>query len=147
MASSPTRRGAIIEGINVTPLVDIVLVLLVIFIVTAKLVVAPAVPLDLPRASQSEALSVVFAVSIPASGPLLVDGRPLGEEALEARAREALAAEPELRAVIQAERQVSHGRVMGVLDTLMRVGLTRVAFGALPSEVGAPAEGAGQRAP
>ena len=62
MASSGPRRGGIIEGINVTPLVDITLVLLVIFIVTAKIVVTPAVPLDLPRAAGAEELQTVLSV-------------------------------------------------------------------------------------
>ena len=67
MAGGATeRRGGIIEGINVTPLVDIVLVLLIIFIVTAKIVVAPAVPLDLPKAAQSEDLQTIFSIAIRA---------------------------------------------------------------------------------
>ena len=61
MAGTGTSRG-IITGINVTPMVDVTLVLLVIFIVTAKIVVTPAVPLDLPPASKSEEVQVVFSV-------------------------------------------------------------------------------------
>ena len=53
MGGSARQGRGIISGINVTPLVDVTLVLLIIFIVTAKLVVAPAVPLDLPKASRA----------------------------------------------------------------------------------------------
>ena len=134
MASASPRRGAIIEGINVTPLVDITLVLLIIFIVTAKLVVAPAVPLDLPKASQSEELQTILSIVVPAEGPTQVDGAPTDDAALGGRARAALARDPELRAVIQADRAVSHGRVMTVLDTLKAAGLVRVAFGAVRPE-------------
>ena len=74
MAGSSPQNGAPIVGINVTPLVDIVLVLLIIFIVTAKIMVAPAVPLDLPKASHSEELQVVFSVVLPARGGILVNG-------------------------------------------------------------------------
>jgi biopolymer transport protein ExbD len=127
-----TRRG-IIAGINVTPLVDITLVLLIIFIVTAKIVVAPAVPLDLPRASQGQDVQVIFSVLLPRDGRLLVDGMPVANrEALEARARSALGENTELRAVIQADRAVPHGEVISVLDTLKRAGVSRIAFGALP---------------
>jgi biopolymer transport protein ExbD len=133
MATSAPRRG-IIEGINVTPLVDITLVLLVIFIVTAKLVVTPAVPLDLPKASQSEELQTILSVIVPADGTLQVDGVATDEATLGAKARSALARDPELRAVIQADRAVSHGRVMGVLDTLKSAGLVQVAFGAVRPE-------------
>lgn len=59
MAGGTQPRGGLIEGINVTPLVDIMLVLLIIFMVTARLVDSPAVPLDLPQASQSEDVQTV----------------------------------------------------------------------------------------
>lgn len=131
MAGTAPRRGALIEGINVTPLVDITLVLLIIFIVTAKLVVTPAVPLDLPKASQGEELQTIFSVVVPKDGPVQVDGTAVEDAALDERARAALAREPELRAVIQADRAVPHGRVMAVLDSLKGAGLVRVAFGAV----------------
>ncbi|MEY2937393.1 MAG: hypothetical protein RL033_8142 [Pseudomonadota bacterium] len=131
MASSGLRRGGMIEGINVTPLVDIVLVLLIIFIVTAKLVVSPSVPLDLPKASKSEELQTVFSVAVPVAGPMQLDGAPIADAELGAKAKAALARDPELRAVIQADKDVSHGRVMAVLDTLKVAGLSRVAFGAV----------------
>ena len=143
MAGSQTPRGGIIEGINVTPLVDITLVLLIIFIVTAKLVVNPAVPLDLPQASQGEDLQTIFAVSLTKDGQLLLDGKPLTDDKqLDARAREALAKDKELRAVIQADGDVSHRRVVGVLDQLKAAGLTRVAFGTVQAPAPAtPAAG------
>lgn len=141
MASTAPRRGAIIEGINVTPLVDITLVLLIIFIVTAKLVVTPAVPLDLPKASQSEELQTILSVIVPADGAIQVDGVATDEATLGAKARAALEQDPELRAVIQADRAVPHGRVMSVLDTLKSAGLVRVAFGAVRPENGAPTDG------
>lgn len=141
MATSAPRRGGIIEGINVTPLVDITLVLLIIFIVTAKLVVTPAVPLDLPKASKSEELQTILSVVVPADGSIQVDGAPVDEAALGAKARSLLAREPELRAVIQADRAVSHGRVMGVLDTLKSAGLVRVAFGAVRPDSSAQTQG------
>ncbi|MEN9581388.1 MAG: hypothetical protein RJA70_4397 [Pseudomonadota bacterium] len=133
MASGTQSRRGIIQGINVTPLVDITLVLLVIFIVTAKIVVTPAVPLDLPRASQGRDVQVIFSVLLPTDGRLLVDGAAVaGTNALEERARTALAENPELRAVIQADGAIPHREVISVLDTLKRAGVTRIAFGALP---------------
>jgi len=136
----PARRGAMIEGINVTPLVDIVLVLLIIFIVTAKMVVTPAVPLDLPKATQSEEVQTIFSVVVPEKGPLTVDGQPVQSEQLQAKVRAALAKDKELRAVIQADRAVPHGQVMGVLDDLKAAGLVRVAFGAVRPEPTAEAQ-------
>jgi biopolymer transport protein TolR len=129
MAGSQTPRGGIIEGINVTPLVDIVLVLLIIFIVTAKMVVAPSVPLDLPQASTGEEVQSIFAVAITKDGKLMVDGKPADDANMLELARAALAKDKELRAVIQADGDTTHRRVIDVLDRLKSAGLTKVAFG------------------
>ena len=130
---TPQRPGGIIEGINMTPLVDIMLVLLVIFIVTAKLLVTPAVPLELPKATRTEEIQSIFAVTIPAAGPTLVNGQPIADDrALEAQAGQALAGDAELRAVIQADGSVPHRKVIATLDALRRAGLTKVAFGTQP---------------
>ena len=136
MAGSAPSRGRIIEGINVTPLVDIILVLLIIFIVTAKFVVTPAVPLDLPRATQGEEIQTILAVSLTANGDLYIDGEPAQDEQLEARAKAALEDDKEVRAVIQADGDVRHRRVIAVLDSLKSSGLARVAFGTVPDAVG-----------
>ena len=139
MAAPPQGNGGPIVGINVTPLVDIVLVLLIIFIVTAKIVVSPAVPLDLPKASQSEELQVIFSVVLPARGGMFVNGEPVSDDAaLLERARDALARDPELRAVIDADGDVPHRQVIHALDLLKQAGLARVAFGAVPEEVDHP---------
>jgi biopolymer transport protein ExbD len=133
-SSGPSNDG-IISGINVTPLVDVMLVLLVIFIVTAKIIVTPAVPLDLPHAAHGEEVQVILSVIVPVRGPVLVNGAPLpNDEALTEKARAAAAGDPELRAVIQADGDVPHRRVIHILDQLKGAGLTRVAFGALPDE-------------
>jgi biopolymer transport protein ExbD len=66
---------------------------------------------------------------------MLVNGAALpNEDGLEERARAALVGDPELRAVIQADGDVPHRRVIHVLDLLKGAGITRVAFGALPVE-------------
>lgn len=124
-----SRPGAIIEGINVTPLVDIMLVLLVIFIVTAKILVVPAVPLDLPKATTSEDVQVVMAVTVPAHGPTQLNGQAMvDDEALVLQARQLLAKQSDVRAVIQADGAVAHRRVIATMDALRRAGLSKVAF-------------------
>jgi biopolymer transport protein TolR len=138
MAPPAHNGNGIITGINVTPLVDVTLVLLLIFIVTAKLIVTPAVPLDLPRASHSEQIQVVFSVIIPGAGATLVNGVPAtSDDTLVRLARAALAGAPDLRAVIDADGAVPHRRVIHTLDLLKRAGIARIAFGALPAEEGA----------
>jgi biopolymer transport protein ExbD len=130
---SSNKPSAPITGINVTPLVDITLVLLIIFMVTAKLVVSRAVPMDLPKAATGGTVQEVFSVSVPADQTLVLEGKALSELELLTRARAALAKNPELRAIIDADGSVPHKRVLGALDILRQAGLTRVAFGARPS--------------
>jgi biopolymer transport protein TolR len=133
--SSGQDQSGIIAGINVTPLVDVMLVLLVIFIVTAKIIVTPAVPLDLPHAAHGEEVQVVLSVVVPVQGAILVNGAAVPDDrALIDNARRALAGDPELRAVIQADGAVPHRRIVHMLDLLRDAGVTRVAFGALPDE-------------
>jgi biopolymer transport protein ExbD len=150
MAGTGPSRG-IITGINVTPMVDVTLVLLVIFIVTAKIVVTPAVPLDLPPASKSEEVQVVFSVIVASDGARLANGTPMADDrALIARAIEALAADPDLRAVIQADGSVPHREVMATLDALKVAGIERIAFGAVAKQLNddpAPETPLGQELP
>ena len=130
-SQSGASSGGIIEGINVTPLVDITLVLLTIFMVTAKFVITPAVPLDLPQASHSQQVQAVLTIALTAAGAVWINGQPASLEALTPAARGALQANPQVRAVIEAERRVYHGRIMRVLDILRSVGMDHVAFAAV----------------
>jgi len=123
----------LISGINVTPLVDITLVLLIIFIVTAKIIVTPAVPLDLPKAATAEEVQVVLSVIMERQGRILVDGAPAADDAaFLASVRAKAAEENELRAVISADGDVPHRRTLHVLDLLRQAAVTKVAFAASP---------------
>ncbi|HET6149191.1 MAG TPA: biopolymer transporter ExbD [Polyangia bacterium] len=140
MAAHPQNGNGLITGINVTPLVDIALVLMIVFIVTAKIIVTPAVPLELPRASQTEELQVVFSVVIPALGPTLVNGEPVTQDqVLVGLARDARLRARDLRAIISADGAVPHRRVIHALDLIKSAGIARVAFAALPPDQGAGA--------
>ena len=120
-----------ISGINVTPLVDVTLVLLIIFMVTAKLISGQGIPLDLPKAKTAGATQTVLSVSIDAQGAVLANGKPVANDAeLRGRASLALKENPELRTVIAASTDASHGKVMHVLDTVRDAGITKVAFAA-----------------
>lgn len=132
MSAAPSSNGPIM-GINVTPLVDIALVLLIIFIVTAKLVVTPAVPLDLPQAAKAEEVQSILSVVVSAKGEVLANGAPVENDgALSALARDHLRRDPQLRVVIAADGAVAHRKVIAVLDTLRVAGVARVAFGVAP---------------
>jgi biopolymer transport protein ExbD len=123
-----------ITGINVTPLVDITLVLLIIFMVTTKIVLNQTVPLDLPKASQGTSdVQVVFSIILAADGRALVDSKPIqNDDAILQLARDALTQHPDLRAVIKADAAVTHGRVIHVLDLLKQAHVSKIAFGVTP---------------
>ena len=129
-----------ITGINVTPLVDITLVLLIIFMVTAKIIVSQSVPLDLPKAATGTDVQVVFSIVLAADGSSQVDSKPVvNDDAILPLAKEAHDKNAELRAVIKADSAVPHGRVIHVLDLLKQGGVAKIAFGVTPVPAVVPA--------
>ena len=133
----PTRRGgrtrrAPMAEINVTPLVDVMLVLLIIFMVTAPLLVA-GVPVDLPqnRAAPLDQQVKPVSVSIDKSGAIFIDDAAVAEAALPTRLA-AIAAQPAppegRRVLLRADKTLDYGRVMKVMGELNRAGLNRVAL-------------------
>jgi biopolymer transport protein ExbD len=134
MAISGQPGDEPIAAINVTPLVDVMLVLLVIFMITARLGDEHALPLDLPEAASGAAAQRVLTIAIDASGARTLDGAPAGDDAvLRAAAARVRARSPQVRAVIQADRRASHGDVMRALDSLRVAGIHRIAFAVEPS--------------
>jgi biopolymer transport protein ExbD len=134
-----------ITGINVTPLVDIVLVLLIIFMVTANLIVSKSVPLDLPKAATGAEIQTVFSVVLAADGTTQVDSRTVpNDDNILGLAKAAHEKNAELRAVIKADSAVPHGRVIHVLDLLKQAQVSKIAFGVQPV---APGVGSGAPAP
>jgi biopolymer transport protein ExbD len=132
----------LISGINVTPLVDVTLVLLIIFMVTARIIVSQGMPMDLPKSASGEALQTVFAVELTADGKTRVDSEVVPDDAaLTPLAKKAKAKNKDLRAVIRADKKVEHGRVIHVLDLLRRSGIAKIAFAVTPSAEGVPAPG------
>jgi biopolymer transport protein ExbD len=123
-----------ITGINVTPLVDITLVLLIIFMVTTKIVLNQTVPLDLPKAATGTSdVQVVFSIVLAADGRAMVDGKSIAtDDAILQLARDSQSQHPDLRAVIKADSAVTHGRVIHVLDLLKQAHVNKIAFGVTP---------------
>ena len=123
------RRRAPMSEINVTPLVDVMLVLLIIFMVTAPLLVA-GVPVNLPdsRANALDQGEEPVAVSIDDSGQIFVAEEPVDQAALPARLAE-LAARPEPPQIyLRADGDLGYRQVMRVMGELNRAGLNRVAL-------------------
>ena len=136
MGTSLQRRGrgkrAPMAEINVTPLVDVMLVLLIIFMVTAPLLVA-GVPVDLPesRAGALDQQARPVQIAMDGQGAIFIDDQPVSETAL-ARHLSAIAAQPAppegRRIYLRADRSLDYGKVMRVMGELNRAGLNRVAL-------------------
>jgi biopolymer transport protein ExbD len=140
MAGGSSDSEDAITGINVTPLVDIVLVLLIIFMVTAKLIVSKSVPLDLPKAASGTDVQTVFSIVLAADGTTQIDSKTVpSDDTILATAKAARDKNPELRAIIKADSSVPHGRVIHVLDLLKQAQVAKIAFGVSPVAPGVPA--------
>ena len=126
----------IIVDINVTPLVDVVLVLLVVFMVTARLMIPPSIPLELPKASTGENnqkdLSLAISLSYAPKGqpnPLFLNGKKITYPQLTLKIKQAVKKKKkDLQVIIAADRRVLHGTVMSLLDMLRRLGVEQYAF-------------------
>jgi biopolymer transport protein TolR len=125
------RRGrgrAPMAEINVTPLVDVMLVLLIIFMVTAPLLTT-GVPVDLPE-SKAAALKQdkePVTVSIDRAGVISIDQEQVADDALPSRLA-TLAGQQPPQVFLRADRSLDYGRVMRVLGELNRAGLNKVAL-------------------
>jgi len=132
-----SRRQPMAE-INVTPLVDVMLVLLIIFMVTAPLLVA-GVPVDLPdaRANSLPQDNTPIQISLNAGGELFVDSLPITPTALPAKlAALRTARSDDARIYVRADRGLDYGRVMGVVGEVNAAGFKKVALvtdGAAPT--------------
>ena len=121
-----------ISGINVTPLVDVVLVLLVVLMVTASYLATHAIPVDLPKGATGEATTSVLSVSITRDGAVFLDAKSVNDDAFRAQVARAHAADSEVRAVIAADGGTAHRDVVHVIDLLRRERVTRFALNVDP---------------
>ena len=118
-----------ITGINVTPLVDIMLVLLIIFMVTATYIVKEAIKIELPRAAApAETTARTLEIVVTKEGKTFLDGGELSEEALVRKLRGLPGKREDVQAVVSADRGALHGTVVHVLDLLALEGITKFAL-------------------
>jgi biopolymer transport protein ExbD len=125
----------LISGINVTPLVDVVLVLLVILMVTAGYIVSQAIPVDLPAGATGESTPSALAISIDAHGRRYLDGTLITEPELRERLRRARRTSRDLRVIIAADGSVPHRDVIRLVDLLRQEGLFQFAFNIRPEDL------------
>ena len=124
---SPASRP--MSDINMTPLIDVMLVLLVIFIVTAPLM-SSSLKLDLPRseAAQPSDAPAFVALAIDAEGRVFLADQPVADDELVQRVREAARGDPATEVQLRADRRVPYGRVAELIGAVQQAGLTRIGF-------------------
>jgi len=129
MAIISGDREDAIADINVTPFVDIILVVLIIFMVTTPIIMKPSINVNLPKAASGDETSkAALNVSIDAKGELFLNGKSTTEADITAYSKELVATKPETQAIIAADKDVPHGRVIAVIDAIKTGGVHKFAI-------------------
>ena len=129
VASSSSRGRGGIVGINVTPMVDVVLVLLIIMMVSATYIVSQSLKVELPKtASSDETVSKTYVVTISKDGAYYFNDKATNKADLAGLLRGAKAENANLNLVITADEQARHGAVVGVIDLAKVEGITKFAI-------------------
>jgi|SRR5579859_3609646 len=119
-----------ITQINVVPLVDIMLVLLIIFMLTASFISTPSLPVSTPKALTANPTAPASqAVVLNLQGEVFYQNRKINPEELKQKLREAGVLNPDLRIVLSADASVSHGKVVELIDLIRQAGVTKIALG------------------
>jgi biopolymer transport protein ExbD len=128
LGSRGGRRGGIV-GINVTPMVDVVLVLLVIMMVSAVYIVSQALKVELPKTASSDgAANSPLIVTITKTGSYLFNEKPIEESSLREQFKKAKAGNKDANLVVTADREALHGDVVHVIDLAKVEGITKFAI-------------------
>jgi biopolymer transport protein ExbD len=131
MASVSSVRGGRqpIVGVNVTPLVDVVLVLLIIMMVSATYIVSQSLKVELPKtASSDDTVSKTYVVTITKDGKYYFNDRVIAKESLASELRNAQKSAKDLSLVITADQNALHGHVVNVIDLAKVEGITKFAI-------------------
>ncbi|MFN3276654.1 MAG: ExbD/TolR family protein [Paracoccus sp. (in: a-proteobacteria)] len=131
------RRNAPMSEINVTPFVDVMLVLLIIFMVAAPLMTA-GVPLNLPQTSASAVPTEQeepLVISVPVDGQVLVMDQPVSDTEVVSRLRAVLAERQSGRVYLRADGAIPYARVVQIMGALNSAGITDIV---LVTETGGP---------
>lgn len=121
-------RGGMIVGINVTPMVDVVLVLLVILMVSSTYIVSQSLKVNLPKSASSDGSPPATAiVTVGPDGGFRFNAKPTDEAGLVSQLRAAKARSPDVTVVISADQRAQHGSVVRVMDLSRQQGITSFA--------------------
>lgn len=118
-----------ISDINVVPLVDIILVVLIIFMVTAPMFLKPSINVNLPKAASGDSTTKTqFNVTLSKDGMIFLNGQKTDLAQIQAKASEESKKNPDLQAIIAADKDVPHGQVVAALDAVKSGGVRKFAI-------------------
>ena len=129
MAFKPDSGDDIIAEINIVPMVDVILVVLIIFMVTAPMIMKPSININLPKAATGEAtVPSKLNITLTADGKINLDGQIVDDTQVQNMAIDEVKKNPEIQAIIAADKDVPHGRVVSVLDIVKGAGVKKFAI-------------------
>lgn len=129
MAMRTDLDNEAIADINVVPLVDIILVVLIIFMVTAPMFIKPTISVNLPKAASGDQTAPSkLNIALTADGRINLNGAFVDEAAVKQKVTDEVAKNPEIQAIISADKDVPHGKVIGLLDVVKTVGVKKFAI-------------------
>jgi len=122
-------KEGLIDEINIIPFVDIALVVLIIFIITATLIVSRSIPVDLPKASTGEEVGNPVAITITKTGDIFFEGKKVTNlDELRIKIVAAREEKKDVRAVISADKDITHGKFVSVVNVIRKAGIPRFAI-------------------
>ena len=128
-AGSEDNEDGIISNINITPMVDVILVLLVIFMVTANFLKKESININLPKvASADPNIKESKQVAVTKDGKIFLEGRSVTESALMQEMRRESKYRPNMRVTLSADEGLSYGTVSRIMGLLRRCGVTKMAL-------------------
>ena len=129
MATKSQDHDEAIADINITPFVDIILVVLIIFMVTTPIIMQPSINVQLPKAASGDQTTATqLNIAISSAGSIMLNGKATDEENLSIETKRMVETQPELQAIIAADQATAHGRVVGVIDVVKAAGVRKFAI-------------------
>ncbi|RMH50198.1 MAG: biopolymer transporter ExbD [Zetaproteobacteria bacterium] len=125
--------------VDLTPLIDVVFLMLIFFMVSTSFDATTALKLDLPTSharADADGKHHPLVVAVRADGTIFVDGKTVADRDLRARLLAASGGDPERKVLLRADSDARHKRVVLVLDTLQQLGLNRIGIATMPAEEG-----------
>ena len=124
-----SNEDEVIDGINITPMVDVILVLLVIFMVTANFLKKESININLPKVQAADPnVSQSVQVALTRDGKILLEGQSITEEKLVSTLERDIKFRPNMRLTLSADEKLAYGTIMKLMGVIRKSGVSRVAL-------------------